>query len=457
MLSLRWIRFAMLLSVVTAWAPASPAAEPGWKVGLGKSKITPEKPMWMAGYGNRNHPAEGKLQDLWAKALVLEAVDGGRAVVVTTDLLGFPRKISAQICDELASRFNLERSRVMLTSSHTHCGPVLADALYDIYPLDDEQKALIGEYSAQLAPKVVAAVADALKSPQAATISRGLGETGFGNNRRNNSEKTLSAVLAAGQPLKGPCDHSVPVLAVRCPRGQLRAVLFGYACHNTCLDFYQWCGDYSGFAMSGLEQNFPGLQAMFFMGCGADQNPLPRREVRLVEKYGHMLAAAVEQVVEKPMQPVTPRLRTAFATLDLPFGQQPTRDELKTLASKGNVYDKRWAGRLLAQLDAGKKFPASYPYPVQVWKLGADQLWIAFGGEIVVDYSLAMKAKYGPKTIVTGYANDVMSYIPSHRIWQEGRYEAGAFSVYGLPALRWCEDIETRITGCVDKLVAQVK
>jgi hypothetical protein len=447
----------VLLSLVFMGSAVCVGAEPGWKVGLGKSKITPDKPMWMAGYGSRMHPSEGKLQDLWVKALALEVADGGRAVVVTSDLLGFPRKISEQICAQVAKRYGLERSRIMLTSSHTHCGPVLAEALYDIYPLDDQQRALIEEYSAGLVPKVVAAVGEAFKRPEPAVLSIGLGETTFGTNRRNNTEKSLTEALLRGETPKGPSDHAVPVLAVQCPKGKLRSLLFGYACHNTCLSVYEWCGDYAGMAMAALERDYPGVQAMFYIGCGSDQNPMPRREVRLCEKYGHMLAASVEQVIEKPMRPVAPTLRTAFATLDLPFGQQPTREELKKLQAKGSIYDKRWSTHVLADLDQGKKLPASYPYPVQVWRLGADQLWIVLGGEVVVDYSLAFKAKYGEKTWVTGYANDVMSYIPSHRIWEEGRYEAGAFFVYGLPALRWCEDIETRISGCVDKLVAQVR
>jgi hypothetical protein len=447
----------VLLSLVFVGSTVCLAAEPGWKVGLGKCQITPQKPMWMAGYGSRIHPSEGKIQDLWVKAMALDAADGGRAVVVTSDLLGFPQKIAQQICTEVTKRYGLERSRLMLTSSHTHCGPVLADALYDIYPLDDEQRKLIQEYSSGLVPKVVAAVGAALKTPQPAVLAIGQGETTFANNRRNNTEKSLTAALLSGQPPKGPNDRAVPVLTVRCPKGQLRAALFGYACHNTCLNGYEWCGDYAGMAQEALEQNYPGLQAMFFIGCGSDQNPMPRREVRQCALYGHMLAATVEQVYEKPMRPVASTLRTAFATLDLPFGQQPTREELKKLQTKGTIYDKRWSTRWLAELDRGHQFPKSYPYPVQVWRLGADQLWIVLGGEVVVDYSLAFKAKYGSKTWVTGYANDVMSYIPSHRIWGEGKYESGAFFVYGLPALRWCEDIETRISGCVDKLVQKVK
>jgi neutral ceramidase len=208
--------------------------------------------------------------------------------------------------------------------------------------------------------------------------------------------------------------------------------------------------------MAGLEQKYPGMQAMFYMGCGSDQNPLPRRTVELCQKYGGMLASAVGDVLDKPMEALPPRLRVAFTTIDLPFGEQPTREQLEALRKKKS-YEKNWAERLLRELDQGKPFIKSYPYPIQVWKLGTKQLWIVLGGEVVVDYALLFKAKYGPKTWVTGYANDVMSYIPSHRIWEEGRYEAGAFSVYGLPALRWCEDIQQRIMGSVDRLVGQVK
>jgi hypothetical protein len=71
----------------------------------------------------------------------------------------------------------------------------------------------------------------------------------------------------------------------------------------------------------------------------------------------------------------------------------------------------------------------------------------------VVDYSLIFKAKYGPATRVVGYANDVMAYIPSRRVWQEGGYEAGGFAAWGLPAVKWCEDIEARITAAAARVM----
>ncbi len=88
----------------------------------------------------------------------------------------------------------------------------------------------------------------------------------------------------------------MPVLAVYQPDGSLKAVLCGYACHNTTTASNEWCGDYCGFAQMALEQSHPGAQAMFFMGCGGDQNPEPRGNLRMAERYGSMLAAAVEEV-----------------------------------------------------------------------------------------------------------------------------------------------------------------
>mgnify|MGYP001145241245 FL=1 len=45
-------------------AAVADAAEATWKVGLAKAVITPEKFRWMAGYANRERPADGKLTEL---------------------------------------------------------------------------------------------------------------------------------------------------------------------------------------------------------------------------------------------------------------------------------------------------------------------------------------------------------------------------------------------------------
>ncbi len=321
-------------------------------------------------------------------------------------------------------------------------------------------EAAVAEYSRHLETTIVNTIGQALANLAPATLWAGQGKAEFAANRRNNREKDVVELRKQGKPTKGPSDHSVPVLAVRGPDGSLQAVLAIYACHNTTLCEYQWCGDYAGFTQVALEQKHPHTQAMFAIGCGADQNPMPRRTVELCQQYGSALAEAVDAVLAKPMRPIASSLRTTFELVTLDFDGPPDVKRLQAQAARPN-YLGRWSKRILAEMAqskaSGKPLPTSYPYPVQAWRLGADQLWIALGGEVVVDYALSFKAKFGPTTWVTGYTNDVMSYIPSARVWQEGGYESGAFSVYGLPTERWAPDIETRITAAATRLVAQVK
>ena len=376
-------------------------------------------------------------------------------VVVTSDLLGFPPNVYDDLAAALEKQCGLDRAHVMLTTSHTHTGPVLHVALPDIYPLDDQQKQLIKEYTDELEKTIVATVARAMAERTPATIFAGQGKTTYAVNRRNNPEAKVPELREKGQ-IKGPSDYDVPVLAVRTPEGKLRAVVFGYACHATTLADYEWCGDHPGFAQLAVQKSHPGAQAMFFQGCGADQNPIPRRSAELAEKYGNMLATAVDEVLQKPMRAVEPRLRTGFEFIMLPYGKTPTQEELAKLAEKTD-YEGRWAKRLLGELAAGKKFETECRYPVQVWRLGEDQLWIALGGEVVVDYALKFKKMFGPTTWIAGYTNEVPAYIPSDRVWKERGYEAGAFSVYGLPTDAWAPGIETRVTDAVGRLVEKTK
>ena len=428
-----------------------------WKAGVAKAIITPETSVWLAGYGSKRAP-DGKLHDIWMKALALEDSSGKRAVLITSDFQGVPKMMSDRVFEQLSEKYHLERSQIMFTFSHNHCGPRLGDDLIDYYPVEAEQEQLVTEYTDLMVERTVELVGNALSMLAPASLGMGDGKTTFAVNRRNNREADVPDLIEKGIPLVGPVDHNVPVLTVTRPDGKLEAVLFGYACHPTTLSFMTWCGDYPGFAQLEIEEKHPGTTAMFVNTCGGDQNPLPRREVKLCEKYGHMLAVAVEEVLAKPLNPVSSGLRTAFDLVDLPYLNVVSREELTGLLQDSNALKVRWAKRLLAKLDAGDQFPSAYPYPVHAWQLGNELLMIGMGAETVVDYALRFKAEFGEGTWVCGYADDMISYIPSRRVWEEGGYEGGSnLYEYGRPAFRWAGDIEDRIAVTVQSLVRQVR
>ena len=273
-------------------------------------------------------------------------------------------------------------------------------------------------------------------------------------NRRENKEPEVPALREKGA-LKGPTDHDVPVLAVRDATGKLLGVAFGYACHATVLSDQKWCADYPGFAATGLEAKHPGAIALFVAGCGADQNPLPRKSVELAKNYGQQLAAVVEKVLDAPMSPLKPQWTGTYREVELPLHEIPTREALVADSLQADKFVAARAKLLLEQLKTEGSIPKAYPYPVQTWRLGNELAMTALGGEVVVDYSIRLKKELeSGKTWVVAYANDVMAYIPSLRVLKEGGYEgASAMIYYGLPSI-WGVEVEEII---VAEVIRQAK
>ncbi len=437
---------------------ASPAIaqEATWKGGFAAVNITPTQFMWMSGYGSRTAPADGKETDLWAKAMVLQTPDGKKLVLVTLDLVGIDRATSQAACKLITEKHKLPREAVILSVSHTHCGPVVGTNLRSMYFFDDEQAKLVDDYTAKLPKLILKAVDDAAANLEPVKLTAAGGTATFAVNRRTNKEAEVQALKAKNE-LKGPVDHDLPVMAAHDAKGKLKGVVFGYACHATVMAYQKWSGDYPGFAMIELEKAHPGTVAMFWAGCGADQNPLPRRTVELAKDYGKQLATAVDAVLAKPMTAVDPAFATAYKEIELPLVEIPSREAFVKDSMSTDKFVAARAKMLLKKINAGEKITDAYPYPVQAWRLGKDLTLVTLGGEVVVDYSLRLKKELGANLWVMGYANDVMAYIPSLRVLKEGGYEGGGAMVYyGLPAV-WGPKVEDLIVEEVGRQVKQVR
>ena len=273
-------------------------------------------------------------------------------------------------------------------------------------------------------------------------------------NRRNNRESEVPQLREQGK-LQGPVDHDVPVLAIFDAENALRTIVCGYACHATVLSSYQWSGDWPGYAQMELERRHPDCTAMVWIGCGADQNPLPRRQVELAKKYGAQLADAVDEQLQGVLQPINGDLGAIYAEVPLPFSSIPTRAKLEETVSSGDKFQAGRARLLLDTLERDGLISPTYPYPVQTLRLGDGPRLVTLGGEVVVDYAVRLKIELGrQRTWVAGYANDVMAYIPSERVLREGGYEGGGAMVYyGLPS-PWKAGVEELI---VDEVHRQAK
>ena len=112
---------------------------------------------------------------------------------------------------------------------------------------------------------------------------------------------------------------------------------------------------------------------------------------------------------------------------------------------------------MLKQLDEKGAIPTSYPYLVQVVRIGNEVLLVALSGEVVVDYSLRLKQELkGPAAVwIAGYSNDVFGYVPSLRVLEEGGYEGGGAMQFTTLPGPFAPSVETRIVAKVHDLIAR--
>lgn len=399
--------FSLLVSLAAQAEQETGEVDSRWKAGAASAKITPEDPLPMAGYASRKAPAEGTEQDLFAKALAVEDRSGNRAVFVTLDLIGVRDELRKYVAEQAQEKFGLAPESLLINASHTHCGPQYGA---------EEAK----DYFETLKQTLVELVGDALERMEPATLNYSHARCGVAMNRRTPTGRDYS-----NHPNPdGPVDHSVPVLSVLNPDGELRAVVFGYACHNTTMGFRKWLGDYAGYAQEYFQQDHPGVTALFMMGCGGDQNPYPRSELKYAQLHGRALATSVEAALE--VNQSKPRHQRPL--------DGPLRCKLETV-----------------ELDYTEPDRPPFPYPVQVIRFGNSLTLVALGSEVTVDYSLRLKfelAKAGkPAVWVAGYSNTYAGYIPSRRVLLEGGYEA--------ESRPWDPSIEERIVDTVHALAAE--
>lgn len=436
--------FALLLAVVSL-APC-PAAD--YRAGVAKVDITPKGPVWLSGYAARTKPSEGVTQKLWAKALALEDGKRGRVVIVTTDLIGLPRSVSDTIAARVAKQYGLDRSRLLMNSSHTHSGPVVRPNLMTMYFLDRGQTDAVEGYAQKLVDDMVSVVGAAIADLAPAKLSVAHGQATFAHNRRNYNRPER------GGP--GPVDPDVPVIAVRSMDGKLRATLFGYACHNTTLggDRFQVSGDYAGYAQAELESMQPGSVALFMLLCGGDQNPNPRGTPELAHKHGRTLATEVNRVLAANMKPLKPELKTSLMNIELPFAPH-TREQFLAESKDKDKFKVSRAQKMLRDYDESRPIK-SVQYPVQAIRLAKDLSIVALGGEVVVGYALRAKQEFAGDLIVAGYSNDVMCYIPTLKVLKEGGYEGrDSMIYYGMPG-PFTEDVEETIFKAIGTVLNRV-
>lgn len=415
-----------LMSGLFLLIPTAQAAEPDgatYQVGAAKIDITPTRPVLLSGYAARKHDLKVDVaHPLFARAVVFGSDDQEPRILVVVDTCGVPASLQRSIAAEVEKRHDIPRDHFTLAATHTHGAPMLTGVLENLLTreLSAAERAAVDGYTQDLREKVLAVIAEALSRRKPSRLRYGVGEVDFAFNRR-----------------RGPVvDHAVPVLVVEDLEARPHAILTGYACHCVAAsNGEQITGDWAGVAAAAIERDFPQATALVLAGCGADQNPQDKGGIPAAERQGGELATEVKRIVEGELQLVNGPLQSEFAEIELPLQDLPSKETWKERAEQPGITGHH-AKRNLDRLQRGETLPTKLTYPIQSWAFGKDLTMVFLGGEVVVDYALAIKREFGSERVwITAYANDVACYIPSERVLKEGGYEGGGAMVwYDQPA-----------------------
>lgn len=420
------------------------------EIGVASVDITPAMPIRLTGYAARAETeADSVLQRLSAKALVFGNDEQRPTVLITVDLVGITWRITDRVVKFLSDKYGIPPAQIAICASHTHGGPEIGSLInilqYHGNHFSDSLLSLsqlihISQYTEQLTQKLKDVSVAALKNRKPAYVSWGQGQALFAGNRRTKG---------------GPVDHSLPILKIANPDGSLRAVFVNYACHGTTLggDVNKIHGDWIAEAERVIEARHPGTVALVALGCAGDANPYPRGTLEDMQSHGKEIADNVDKLLSAQLQPIATPPVGRMKWIKLPLSKIPSVPDLINLSKENTV--KGYQARLtLEQTERGQKIPSTVDYPVQVWNFDNKMVMVNLGGEVVVDYSIFLKRKYGAEHLwINAYSNHVPCYIPSRRILKEGGYE-GEFNMYwyNKPS-RFATAVEDMIENAVDDLM----
>ena len=390
----------LVCALMSLPAAESAKVEPGpLQVGIATADITPEGPVWMAGFGARKKPSEGVYGKLEAACVVF---DNGvtRVAFVALDLCKILEPQLAAL-RAAAQTTGIGPQQLMINASHNHSGPTFSQRQNEGY---------CALFKARTDPLFQAAVSD-LKP---AVLDYTVGLCTMGANRRQlNADGRCIGMRP--EPRK-PIDSDLPILRIRSANGDVRAIVFGYACHPSTTTDYRVGPDFVGYAREWLAAAYPGAVPVFLQGCGGDIKTrcttasgrfgyVLLDPVSITAELGHEVGRAVVVALTVPPTPVPAGRADALA------------DAVRTPVQLGGMVEK------VRVPDKQQPSSKSHEIHMGAWRLG-DVYFFGSQCEVCSAIGRRIKRELAPLRVWTnGYTHWGGGYIPDAASYPEGGYE----------------------------------
>ena len=399
-------------------------------IGVAQIDITPQAPVWLVGYGDRDHKSEGVYQTLRAGAVAISS-ELEDLVIIAADVIGYDPAYAATAKARIGDATGLLPHQIVLTATHTHCAPFFYPWCMpgDIEP----------GYAEFLSSKLVDVVVQALSARVPGTIDFARATSDFGVNRRLPDGQ--GGILFAPNP-DGPIDRDLDTYFFNDVKGRPLGTFSVFGCHPTSLGGYFIGGDYPGFFCRTIEAE-TGAPALFATGCAGNIRPwygraegcFPRPTFSELAAAGRDLAFTALSSRDDAKAVDASRMQVADTFHRLPYVELPSLDALQQALQGDEPRRREWAEVMLQIVQKGK-LPASCPHEIQLVHFNVDLSAVFLGGEVLAEIGLHLKAALQPSLVSTiAYANGLIAYVPGAETYPLGGYEVdGSYHLFVRPA-----------------------
>lgn len=409
------------------------------QIGFAMADITPDLPSAMAGQPFICR-ADRVADPLHLCAMRIEDGDTA-ALLMGADALEFPAALELELRGIAAAAAEIDPHCVVLSASHTHSAPALAE----IFGSECDS-----DYAQLLRSRVRAAAGAALQSSRTAEIAV---QTGAAPGLAFNRRFIMSDGSVETHPLKtnphivrpeGPDSSRLWTLLARDQAGQILGTIMNFGCHATVMERANTAisADYPGQAKSALSAAAGAAPAMFLQGAAGNicqVNPLDPSHLEVgaawAQSMGRALAGCAWHQLERA-ETGAGRLRIGRARIQLP--RRPVPDDILA-----------WA-RKQARGQNDRPMPVLSDYGVEIFgTLGPDRLsladfmrsayWAGFYAREVQDMAAAYQAAPAVDFEIAALAQDnwALLFLPCELFveWGEALAAASPFKHTGIVTL----------------------
>jgi len=405
------------------------------RAGFFEKDVTPPVGVYLAGYPGRNEPSRGVDDPLYLRIVALEDDVGERMVLVTADLLKFPRDMAWRTKMWCERKLGLRSASVVINLSHTHSAPGLfIQRCYPQWPVDTQ-------YICRFEQSIREGISAALSDLQPVRIRYGLHQAHFGISRRLPQPERGGRVIMRPNP-DGYYDPDLPVIAFYDQDDALKAILYSYACHPTSRNTLNASADWPGQISQGLKKEL-GSDVLTFFVQGAGASIMPRVQLRAgaaeYQTYWAGIATSIADFVQSgDMREIKLGLSSAEKEFTIPYDieQVPSCEELLAFADPGDTPApeairpanrsilRLWARDMLEKVRTAT-LPTGFRMHLTKIRLNDVVQIIAMSGEVTAEVGRMIKDLYTDReTLFFGYCSYTDAYIPSAAMLDEGGHEA---------------------------------